>query len=142
MGVFDVPCAVSGLALTGPTQLILVGETPSGNWQPVALPIAGDYDRYGSIDGFDEDLPNTRAIAAALRLLEPAPEDDLEEALRDMNHGVTEDAWYRFDGTKISFALVDDGIYRAMIGLVEDGGRGKRPALEARPWRTLLEELV
>ncbi|MCA9618972.1 MAG: SEC-C domain-containing protein [Myxococcales bacterium] len=126
MGTFDVHCAVSGLALVGDTRLILVAAK-NGAFTPAALPLRGTYDGYGAIEAI-EPGSNTPILEAALPHFDclPTPSDpsdpSLESTLRSLNMGVAEDDWAQWRGHRISFALVDGGIYDAIGDTVADGG--------------------
>lgn len=63
MGLFDAVCAGSGLGLSiEDIALVLVGRDGE-RWLPVAPPIRGKYDGYGSIEEIDFD-PTAQGLLA------------------------------------------------------------------------------
>lgn len=68
MGFFDFCCPVSGLSLraANAVHVGLIALTP-GRWQPLTLPLAGCYDRLGSIDGFKPDFRTEMLVAGFAR---------------------------------------------------------------------------
>lgn len=68
MGFYDHYCGASGLSLLGQDcDLFLLRETSTG-FAPVCPPVRGNYNRFGSIDGFEEKGAYA-AIGAGLRRL-------------------------------------------------------------------------
>jgi hypothetical protein len=55
MGFYDCRCMVTGLTLEGDATLVVLRQAGDA-YQPITLGIAGSYDRYGSIDGVEEDV--------------------------------------------------------------------------------------
>ncbi len=60
MGFFDCRCMVTGVSLKGANATAVLLQKMA-RYHPIALPITGNYDRFGSIDGVDED-DNTQLI--------------------------------------------------------------------------------
>jgi hypothetical protein len=139
MGFFDVLCAESGLPLADGAVCLPLAQLPDGSWAPLALPLRSIYNRLGSIDEPAHSL--TAAGLARLRdqMTYPYdPSDGLEGMLQEMNRGVSEEDWVTWDGVNISFVLLDEGIYDAVIEtLLHAGSPAHAPidfaALAARP---------
>lgn len=127
MGVFDVFCAESGIALNGDTRLVMLAESGNGRFEPIALPIKGCYNRYGSIDADDDSLDeNGRAVFEFCKKLKydtPPFGKEFEEHLSVLNMGPSEDSWAEWNGHRVSFALLHGGIYDAIVQTVMSGGK-------------------
>ena len=97
VGFYDRRCMLTGLSLYGiDATLVPLLRLPDG-YRPVALGIAGTYDRYGAIDGIDEDANTALVRSYFLRRLgdggfvveDPQPLEDIQdrayfdEAMRD-----------------------------------------------------------
>lgn len=145
MGFFEVFCGESDLVLGGDTRLILVTEAAEKRFEPIALPLAGSYNRYGSIDAPQSLDANAAAIDAFCRGLtfDSSPsKPDFDHRLMAMNHGVSEDSWARWKDRKISFALVYGPVYDAIVETVAGGGKQEwatmaHSALDSRPFEEL-----
>ncbi len=70
MGLFDFRCPISGLSLRAAraVHLALIEATP-GAWRPLSLPLIGQYDRGGSIDGFRSDFRTDLLVAGFVRCI-------------------------------------------------------------------------
>lgn len=123
MAVFDVFCAESGLVLGGDARLILVAESSPGRFEPIALPIAGRYDRHGCIDlpePFDTIVMHVASFCCRLDFDDLQRDAAFDERLSEMTHAATDDRWGRLWGRKVSYALVDGRVYAAIAETVED----------------------
>ncbi|MCU0657191.1 MAG: hypothetical protein MUF64_18600 [Polyangiaceae bacterium] len=70
MGFFDFCCPISGLSLrASPAVHIALLEATPGAWRPLSLPLAGRYDRGGSIDGFRLDFRTDLLVAGFVRCI-------------------------------------------------------------------------
>jgi hypothetical protein len=110
MGVFDVHCAYSGIALKGETQLILLSKEEDG-WKVISAPLRGSYDRYGRIDiPSVAELPNGSVFAAFMEWASEhfgvTDSDGIFQSLIDR-----EAVWR---GREVSYALVDADVYDAL----------------------------
>ena len=149
MGVFDVFCAESGIALHGDTRLVMLAESGNECFEPIALPIKGCYNRYGSIDASDDSLDkNGRAIFEFCKKLKydtPPFGKEFEEHLSVLNMGPSEDSWARWNGQRISFALLHDGIYEAIAQTVMNGGKPEwtpysKASLQRKTFQSLFDD--
>jgi hypothetical protein len=140
MGLCDAYCNENGTRLLGPTRAILLLGDGTGTWRPVALPLLGDYDRYGAIDGV---VPSAN-VDAIYRL---GQEFTLRYRLKTGIHGLLRSMgnWgAEWNGECVWFALIDDRVYRACIATIEAGGKpgvaaDLRQELEALSFRELLK---
>lgn len=111
MGFYDVHCCVSGVALSGQTQLILLRETEKNSWAPIAAPFRSTYNRLGGVDKPDMTKPHLKNVYEAF--LEWMEKNfsipDFDSALEYMQ-------WQKLDldGQVISYALIDAGVYDAL----------------------------
>lgn len=124
MGFFDVHCAATHLALRDSTRLLLLGSENDGPFRPAALPLVGCYDRFGGIDSIEMDA-SAQALQSLIKEFSRfnAGKPPFDQHLREMNHGVFEDAWITWKSYRVSYALVDDAVYRAVVGTIVEGGR-------------------
>lgn len=141
MGVFDLHCSESGIALDGLTRCALVvGDPKTRVWRRAAVPLLGVYDRYGKIESVAPSA-NVRAIEALGGALEVRYREakNVEGVLASMH-----DDGADWNGQKVWFALFDDLVYRACVATVASGGKpgvpfGRREEFEATPFEALLE---
>ena len=145
MGLFDVPCALTGMMLSEEARCFWLAKNDKG-WSVIALPLRGSYNRLGAIDDIGEGPNHDALLACAKRLTLPsAAEDgeDLESYLNEMNKGVSEKAWATLGKVPVSFMLVDDRAYRAAIETLQGGGKKgvavDRKALVAKSFDELAE---
>ncbi len=121
MGLFDCRCAITGVSLKGAETTLVPLLRHAGGHAPAALPIHGQYDRLGSIDGIREDL-NTRLILDYFReqlragrfVVDPEqlPIHDIEALLRGFERNLNDDpATACLDGEPVLFALVADAVW-------------------------------
>lgn len=135
MGLFDSMCIESGLIISGKQRLIPIIEAAPDSWVPLALPIAGTNDRGGTMDVPSKLDANAKLVAAFGKRLAYADEDvkpakiDLEEMLNEIR-GDGSGATYQ--GKKVSFALVDAGVFDAIVKAV-----GSSNATAWRRWAQL-----
>lgn len=61
MGFYDHRCMVTGVGLKGADTVLVLLRQLDDVYVPFALPITGNYNRLGCIDGIDEDA-NTEAV--------------------------------------------------------------------------------
>lgn len=141
MGVFDCACLESGLYIDDRQRLVtIVGvqtrplrrdndrwtedllELAAMTWEPLALPIAGSYDSYGTMEDPDELDANIRAVEAFAGNISLHDGDAsgyvLGELLEDIRGDGTGGTW---NDHPVSFALVEEGIYRAIVEVVAAG---------------------
>ncbi|MEL6546171.1 MAG: hypothetical protein AAFQ82_16205 [Myxococcota bacterium] len=104
MGLFDLHCAYSGLALNGDTRLILLLRDGQ-RWVPLCAPIAGFYDRAGGLDE-PSDHPKAQVFSQFLGQLGHREFSAGLEAMRDFQ--------LEWKGETLSYALVDAGVYDAL----------------------------
>src|SRR5262245_19616001 len=103
MGFYDTRCAISGLStLCSRVYLILLKETASGVFAPIALPITGRYNRLGGIDAHEggvesqilRGFQHLRGELWADEKVAPLPadgeEDDLDRWLGAIERSCTE----------------------------------------------------
>lgn len=135
VGVSDLTCAASGLGIVGSVSvaLVLVAEGA-----PIAPPIWGDYDGYGSIEPYStttEIVARGVAELVARGALVPGPEyaetPTVRAFLEDVRQGmilqsVGNDALLvRVAGLPIGFVTVLDDIYDAAVKLVRATPEGE-----------------
>ncbi len=123
MGLYDERCMVTGVSLkSSRSVLVLLGKMGVA-FYPIALPIIGQYNRLGSIDGIEED-ENTRLIHGYFRTCLESGDllldecytregtGDLEALLGVFERNVTmgEDAAL-LSGRPVLFALIDKDIW-------------------------------
>lgn len=137
MGVFDVHCAYSGIALVGKTQLLLLAKDEDG-WTNISAPLRSTYDRYGRIDIPSIDDPSNRSTFDALTAwarehFGVTGSDDIFEPMTD--------GQAQWRGREISYALVDAGIYDALpdIWIAADQ---YLPQKLQHPWKAALKGLA
>jgi len=119
MGFFEVLCGASGIPLSGAAKLVLVAETkPDGKaWQPISLPLSGTYNRVGSIDlpeKLDSHAKAIEKLCAGLAWDGEPDGTDLESSLSELNRCMNEDTWGRSNGRRVTFAIFDANVYKAM----------------------------
>jgi hypothetical protein len=61
MGFYDRKCMVTGVSLKGADAALVLLHQSFDNYVPLALAVKGNYNRFGSIDGIEEDA-NTQSI--------------------------------------------------------------------------------
>ena len=61
MGFYDCRCAITGVSLKGADATAVLLQRVGRAFRPIALPIKGNYNRLGSIDGVTPDA-NTRLV--------------------------------------------------------------------------------
>jgi hypothetical protein len=125
MGLFDSMCIESGLIIDRRQRLIPIIETAKDTWSPIALPIAGTNDRGGTMDVPSKLDPNMKLVVAFGKTLEYGNEDvetkklDLEAMLNEIR-GDGSGATYQ--GKRVSFSLVDGGVFDAIVKAVTKPG--------------------
>lgn len=131
MGFYDVCCAESGLVLSGNARLMLIAAANAESrdrYEVIGLPMIGCYDRLGLIDLPDELDAAAKAVEKVCMTLEVASSgDDFHAVLDTMNQMPQKTVW---NGRRIAWALVDDGIYRAIVRTVAAGERPEWAALK------------
>jgi len=134
MGVFDVHCAYSGIALNGPTQLLLLAKEKD-DWRVISAPLRDTYDRYGRIDfpSDEEDGSFNDFKAWAGEHFGVTDSDDIFEKMVDGEA--------RWRGQQIAYALVDAGVYDALP--VDSIAADKHlPQNLQRSWKSVLKDLT
>jgi hypothetical protein len=139
MGVFDCRCLESGLYIDARQQLVpLVSskrprkerswdEFPvvlaTMSWEALALPIAGEYNSYGTMEDPDQLDANMQAVEAFGSHITLRDGDAsgyvLGEILEEIRGDVCAGKW---NDHPVSFGLVEDGIYRAIVAAVAANG--------------------
>lgn len=116
MGVFDVHCSYSGVALIGEVQFLLL-EGDHNNWRVLSAPFRGCYDRYGRIDlpSADDGASGAQLDAFVAWGHEVSGVSEFEEILEKMLEG---QALWR--GHRISYTLVDGGVYDALPSVLSE----------------------
>ena len=61
MGFYDCRCRITGVSLKGADATAVLLQKFARAFRPITLPVTGNYNRYGTIDGIAEDA-NTRLI--------------------------------------------------------------------------------
>lgn len=124
MGFFEVFCDESKLVLAGETRLILVAMVKERQWQPVAIPLSGCYDRYGRIDIADKLDENEELVLQFLARCETQTGTTPSETkLYDLlEERLTEDSLF-WKGNEIAYALIDNGIFDGVCQTVAAGGK-------------------
>src|SRR5687767_14528472 len=125
MGVFDCICSESGLVIDNDQRLIVIHEVAPAQWAPIALPIKGQYDSYGTMEIPDKLDAIAKSAVEIGRLLKyndghvkPAKvglKSTLDE-IRGDGSGA------KLGGKAVSFSLVDEAIYGAVVTTVEENG--------------------
>ncbi len=168
MGLFHLLCPASRLGIvTEEVVLVLVAQGDEG-FAPVAPPIRGDYDTYGSIEGIDFGPVTERILAglneswakgdllvpdpdpgnpfgaelspAGLRgLLEHVRQGGILESVRV--EGVTASAMVRMRGRSLGFVMILAPIYDAVVDMVAEtaAGRALEERLDAATFGALVE---
>jgi hypothetical protein len=132
MGLFDVHCGYSGIALRGDARLVLM-QKAGRRWAPIAAPVASTYNRLG---GIDERRKDKTFAALSAWLCELTGAEDFEESLQSLTGGEVV-----FGNDAISYSLVDEGVYQALPG-------SQSPASEALPnkirvaWKTAIAKVT
>jgi hypothetical protein len=122
MGVFDCVCVESGLPIDSDQQLVVILQTPAKTWRPIALPIHGNNNRYGTMDEPRALDANMKAVVAFGRQLvfgDASKPDDLAAQLEVIR---ADGPGGRLDGARVSFALVEATIYEAIVKTVVENG--------------------
>ncbi|MFB7720053.1 hypothetical protein [Nocardia sp. NPDC056100] len=136
MGFYDCNCMVTGVSLGPVDATAVVLRRQGAEYRPIALGIAGTYDRLGGIDGVEEDL-NTELIVRyfverhrAGRFFaenqvndgeEFGAEVDIEGLLQliERTHLSFVDDFYAastvLDGDVIAFALIAQPVWDAIV---------------------------
>ncbi|MCX4094768.1 hypothetical protein [Nocardia sp. alder85J] len=88
MGYFDTNCLVTGVSLRPVDATLVVLQRVPGAYRPITLGMTGTHDRYGAIDGIEEDL-NTDLVVGYFRARQrdgrfAAPEWDCDETEVDV----------------------------------------------------------
>jgi hypothetical protein len=109
MGFFDLHCVESGLALEGPTAVLLIAKNGE-QWLPCALPCIGTYDRFGGVDELWIDDAGEEILSAVARSL-PNVEPDI--ALEDLLHELVRSTRGQWAGRDVSYTLIDAPVYHA-----------------------------
>ena len=147
MGLFDCVCIESGLPIDSDQQLIVIIQTAAKTWRPIALPIHGTNNRYGTMDEPRKLDANIQAVVAFGRQLATVPEDLAAQldVIRADGPGA------KLDGARVSFALVEATIYDAIVKTVAENGAAAwtryarvalgAPTLDPR-LRALCEQLI
>jgi uncharacterized protein (TIGR02996 family) len=133
MGVFDCNCTESGLVIDDEVRLVAILETTSvkggfGTWEPIGLPVAGEYDSYGTI-GDRSEKPRLgvteKALLAIGRLLvfndtrykgATIGFKDLLDEIRGDGSGA------KHAGNRVSFALIEERVFQAIVNVVRENG--------------------
>jgi hypothetical protein len=131
MGFFDCSCRLSGVSLMAARTMLLPLHQIRGAWTPIALPIAGKYNRSGSIDSIEEN-DNTRWILEYfstkgatndfvldedyLRDLGLDPLDGIEQLLGAFERNIHDnpDAAV-LNGTPVKFALFSRSVWQGVV---------------------------
>jgi hypothetical protein len=123
MGVFDCLCVESGLPIDSDQRLVLIIETPAKTWEPIALPVRGTNNRYGTMDEPSSHDANMKAIIELEKRLdldeEPSGDDELVallDVIRPDGSGGT------LAGARVTFSLFDDTIFNAIVKVVSENG--------------------
>jgi len=133
MGFYDRRCVLTGLSLHGiDATLVPLLRLPDG-YRPVALGIAGTYDRYGAIDGIDEDANTALVLSYFLRRLgdggfvveDPQPLEDIQDLVFHFERNGLSLAFpdhdfepvSRLDGAPVDFALIAQPIWDAVTSV-------------------------
>jgi len=125
MGLFDCMCAESGLIIDSRQRLIPIVEVAEGTWEPIALAIAGTYDRYGTMDVPSKLDPNMKLFVELARTF--AYRDDSVRAAKLGLKGVLDEirgdgSGATWNGRAVSFALIDGHVFDAVVGVVKANG--------------------
>ncbi len=121
MGLFDSMCLESGLIIDDDQALLPIIETSEGCWVPLALPIAGTNDRGGTMDVPDKLDANSKAVVAFGKKklsYDDAKVTNLEDLLDEIR---ADGPGATYDGKRVSFALFDLTVYRAISKAVAKG---------------------
>jgi hypothetical protein len=119
VGVFDMHCEASGVALDDETRLLFMLDGV-----PLLPPLEGNYDRYGKI----ERIAIGPELLAVEALAINAQRDDLDDLV-----GAAFEEQLRIDGKLLRYALIDDGVYRAVVATVATGGVERVESFELGP---------
>jgi hypothetical protein len=130
MGFYDYRCMITGVSLLGAdTALVLLQRTTAGH-QPISLAIKGNYDRFGAIDGIDQDA-NTDLVLQYFHdkfergefvlnqvFLKNVDDyfEDIEGLLKVFERCVTEwDQLANLNGQTIQYALICREVWDAIV---------------------------
>jgi hypothetical protein len=130
MGFFDNRCMISGLSLKSSETVLILLEKNGEDYSVISLPVTGQYNRVGAIDGIEEN-ENTQSIEAffakkfndeELELDKdeiPSREDiTIEQLINGIERGVTmEYDSVVYKGKRIEFALIDKTIWDKIIAV-------------------------
>lgn len=148
MGFYDCCCSITGVTLIGTCTCVLL-RIRNGQYQPIALPVTGGYDRQGAVDGIAEDRNSELMVAyfgaqrAAGRFIaedetsniptiwpQPSPEYRslvdgliwLVERNTTVWHAMNMGAspMVTFDGDPVVFALIAQPIWNAIVAAAGD----------------------
>ena len=112
-------CAESGLAIKGRARALPMVEV-DGVWHPLALPLVGTYDGQAGLVEIDTDdiaAASVEGLLARVTFTQPPANRDAAGLLAALAQGAT------LDERNVSYALLDDRIYRALAVTIESGGR-------------------
>lgn len=142
MGLFHLKCVASGLGIVTENVALILVARDAGAWVPVAPPIRGAYDTYGSIDQITMNEVVQRIVSGFMSLEVSAEEPTLRGCLEEIRQGVilnsvgNETALVRAQGKPLGFVMVLSSMYDAVVTM----GRAanEHVALEAMPFEALL----
>jgi len=131
MGFYDYRCMVTGVSLKGAVAALVLLAPDGAKLRPIALPVFGEYNRLGAIDVKPDE--NSTAIwtffsAEAVAGNVVGNENgldwaDCESLLGAIERGVTEaDVYLTLAVEPISFALISQAIWRAIVSKTADDG--------------------
>lgn len=138
MGFFDLHCVESGLALNGPTALLVISKQHE-RWLPCAVPAFDTYDRLGGLDTiFLDDAGDTILSSVHVASL---PQGGQGLALEDrvselcVGHGT-------WAGRETSYTLVDAAVYRAVAETMRQREGFDDRSLDALTWPALVARAI
>jgi hypothetical protein len=132
MGMYDCRCMVTGVSLKGADAALVLLQRVGEVEVPITFAINGNYNRFGSIDGIDEDA-NTRLVRQyfvdALRtgefeIDEPywrackcSPIETIDQLLQGIERGINDGNPARLLGQSVTFALIAQVVWDAIVEL-------------------------
>lgn len=156
MGIFHLVCPASGLGIVIEDVVLVLVAEEHGQFAPIAPPIPGNYNSYGSIDYEGDEAADRRILQGFSGLKEqghltieaedldnlsgPPSVDDIQALIDDLRQGQVDTTWVRALGQRVGFVLVLESIYNAAVATARASAEGKQ--LEARLAALPFDDLV
>lgn len=131
MGFYDCRCMVTGISLKGVDAALIPLQVADKGYSPVTLAVKGNYNRYGSLDGIQEDANTALILQFFLRELDLGrfrveqeyleefghyPIHTIEHLLAGFERNMNDDPnAAMFDGQPVVFALICLNVWEAIV---------------------------